>query len=426
MEYIERILGLLIDVIQVVAIINAAWGCKLCITKKKMAVFLTASVVMFAVTEIFYNRNLYENTGLLLCIFFAYLCVGKRKRLLWLGVFIIYAAGSCVDSIAYSIVSKIELCRLTNANIWANLTGCMTVVCITQIYSKFSRRKLDDGANKGIVLLSSCTLMLGMLVAVFPMLMGDEQLRNSKFAIIFSLYVSMLLVGSIILIYYSIANEEYKIREQLGQEKQQLLNNYYNDILKNNMEIRRFRHEYKNHIRSIKILLQEQKYEQLSKYVEDMGELGNGTSKYVDVGNEFVSAILNDYQEKTKKQGIEMTISGVVPDGAKVADIDWSIILSNCMNNAMEAVLQINEGEKKIHVGFSETKNKLVITVCNSVVNIPVIKDGEIKTTKSDKLSHGLGIKNIRESIEKYRGSLSYEADERKRTFTATIILNVK
>lgn len=425
MEHVEWLLLIIIDWIQVVSIMNAIWDCKINITRRKMTIYMAVSVLVVILAVIFYQRDFYENTGLILCIFFAYLCVNKRKKMLWLGVILIYAVASCVDILVYGFVQQIELFQNTSPVAWGNSLGCVVVVAITQLYAKISHRKLDENANKAIILLSGCTLMIGSLVAAFPIIINEELLEGGFYIILFSLYVLMLMIGSILLVYFSIVNESYKLQELIGQEKQQLLNRYYNDVLKNNLQIRQFRHDYKNHIRSIKFFAKEQKYEQLLNYIEDMDEWKDYDSKCIDVGHEFVSAILSDYVAKCKEQGIGIEVSGIVMCQCGVADIDWSIILYNCINNAMEAVAKLDAGEKKIRIVFSEMKNKQLLTIENPILKIPVIKDGEIKTTKANSISHGLGMKNVKQSISKYRGSLSYKVNKDTMTIVTEVILRV-
>ena len=266
-------------------------------------------------------------------------------------------------------------------------------------------------------------LFLGVLTAMFPILIADNNLRNSKFSLIFSMFSLTVIAAGILLIYFSMLNDEYQLQKEISREKEQLLHNYYNDILRNNIEIRKFRHDYKNHIRSIKYLIQMEKYEELTKYINDMDTIFWTYSKNIKVGNDFVGAILNDYIEKMKEIGIKMEVSGMIPEVSNISEIDWSIILSNCISNALEAALKVDETERVISIRFSTLNNKLLIEICNPIHKVPEILNGEMKTTKPDHMLHGFGIKNVKSSIEKYYGNLSYEIAENKKVIITRIIL---
>ena len=424
MGNIERILYVIIDLIQVIVIMNAIWSVKWSITKWRLNVYLIIAVMAIFIATLLQNEALDYNLGLLLSILFSYFFVQKSWKSLWLWVLLMFMTGSFVDAFVTEVVREMGLFRNGNQELFGNIMGCFVVMCLAKIYEKIVHKKLDQSANRAVMMLGSCILMTGMLVAAFPVVGGEFRTFGSK--MLFSLYVIFQTAGGVLLVYYAVINREYKLREMVEKEKQQLLNEYYNDIVKNNLEIRQFRHEYKNHMRGIKILVKEQKYNQLIQYIDDMDEFKNYDLNYIDVGHEFVSAILSDYKLRLKEQGMSLEIAGVIPAEARVADVDWSIILSNGINNALEAVASVEEQKKKIIVKFSEMKNKLVITITNPVAEIPTIKDGEIKTSKADKLSHGFGIKNMKQCISKYHGSLSYKVDENEMTISANIVLVIK
>ncbi len=423
MEHVEWLILIMIDWIQVIAVINAISDCRINITKKKILCYMIFSALFIALVVIFDQEVLGMNTGIILCLFFTYLCVDKQKNTLWIGVILIYLVVSCVDLLVYAVVSRIEVLQTSDLQILGSSLGGVIVVGLAQLYAKNMQRKLDENANKAVKMLAGCMLMIGSLVAAFPIVNGD--LLGKKYVVLFSVYVLILTMGSILLVYYSIENESYKLQELIGQEKQQLLNQYYNQVLDNNLHIRQFRHDYKNHIRCMRYYVKERKYEQLADYIEALDECNDDHYKCIDVGHEFVNAILSDCVKKSKEQGITIEISGIIMGRCEVADIDWSIILYNCINNAIETVEKLKDQEKKIKITFSQMKNKLILMIENSIIKLPVIKDGEIKTTKADNISHGLGIKNVKQSIRKYRGDLSYKINKEEMIIVTEVILRV-
>lgn len=336
---------------------------------------------------------------------------------------LVYMAVSSIDAIAYHLISQIAIYQTDSLELWGSIAGTISIVAASLFYKRLIHRKLHIETRKGILILSGSMLFLGILTAMFPILIADNNLRNSKFSLIFSMFSMTVIAACVLLIYFSMLNDEYRLQEEISREKEQLLHNYYNDILRNNIEIRKFRHDYKNHMRSIKYFIQMEKYQELTKYIDDMDTIFWAYSDNVQVGNDFVSAVLNDYIEKMKEIGIKMEVSGMVPEISKISEIDWSIILSNCISNALEAALKVEEVERIIRIQFSTLNNKLLIEVCNPIDKVPEILDGEMKTTKPDYMSHGFGIKNIKSSIEKYYGNLSYEIAENKKIIITRIIL---
>ena len=57
--------------------------------------------------------------------------------------------------------------------------------------------------------------------------------------------------------------------------------------------------------------------------------------------------------------------------------------------------------------------NQIILSVKNSIADMPVRIDGELVSTKKDQEeSHGIGLKNITEVIEKYNGKHVIDFDE--------------
>lgn len=104
----------------------------------------------------------------------------------------------------------------------------------------------------------------------------------------------------------------------------------------------------------------------------------------------------------------------------KIKDEDVVTILSNLLNNAIEAC----EGCKKdkiVKLKFVK-EDKIIISVKNTFNHVIRYENGEIKTTKiSDAEDHGMGIENIIRVIEKYNGS--YIIDDSKKEFYFSIVI---
>ena len=352
----------------------------------------------------------------------------RKKRLLRnklskiFRLILIYMAIIVINIVIYLSLYNIGGLVTDKLELFSSMIGTILVIIIIQLYKIYENKKLGINVNKGILFILCFALFLDLFISIYPITISDSKNTNYKFIICVSFNL-LILWGIILLLYYININSEYQRQVQLEKEKGKLLENYYNSIIKNDLEIKKFIHDYKNHIRSLKYLIREHKYEKLNKYISDMDNLSPFGLQNVDVGDEFVSAVLSEYVSKSKKNEIEMTVSGTIPETLNIADIDWSVILSNCIDNAFEAALKVKEEKREIQIRFSSINNRLVIEICNSIVTVPVIKEGQIQTTKQDIKSHGFGINNVRKCIEKYHGNISYEISENKKKIIVKIVL---
>ena len=209
------------------------------------------------------------------------------------------------------------------------------------------------------------------------------------------------------------------LRAQLGLQEASItrLETLYN-------RTRSFRHDIKNHILLLNMMAEQEKYGDLRAYLQELSGVID-ESDYVRIsGVSAVDAILNE--KMYEAQAVDITTSFDVAglDRSSAAPIDLCIILSNALDNAIEANLRIEDKTKrfikvKLHGGESFT----VISVSNPTDRPPARDhEGRIVTSKPNAESHGFGLRSIENTAEKYRGEML--AKEEDGVFTLVVRLN--
>lgn len=188
---------------------------------------------------------------------------------------------------------------------------------------------------------------------------------------------------------------------------------HYEQLEKMNIEIRRFKHDYINHVKCMDSMLASKEYDDLSKYFHKISESFPNTSYLFETGNYIADAILTEKQVNSP-DNIFIEFDGVIPK--KIDNTDLCVILSNALDNAVEAC-RLCGGDKIINVYSGFKHGYFVFKIKNPTVNTNA--NGKITTTKSDKINHGFGLANIKRTVKKYEGyvSTSYEDN----TFTLNI-----
>lgn len=92
--------------------------------------------------------------------------------------------------------------------------------------------------------------------------------------------------------------------------------------------------------------------------------------------------------------------------------MDLSALFGNALDNAIESVSKIQDPEKRlIHVSVVRQKNFLRIRVENCYEGDIHFRHGVPVTTK-DESYHGFGLKSMKQTVEKYNGSLTIHAKD--------------
>lgn len=198
----------------------------------------------------------------------------------------------------------------------------------------------------------------------------------------------------------------------------------YNMLSESYEQSRIFRHDVKEHINNLKILMKEDNQAAMN-CIQSLENVYTDTVfiKYTD--NKILNVLLIQKEKECHERGIMMHIQSTNPSIDFVDGIDIVAIFSNLINNAMEACMESEERE--IFVDLC-TVNEIftVVKVENSADREPVVDSGILKTSKQDKANHGIGIKSIKNSLKKYNGGMSWGYDNLNKIFRTTVMINTK
>ena len=176
--------------------------------------------------------------------------------------------------------------------------------------------------------------------------------------------------------------------------------------------IRKVRHEMKNHMANIKGLAGAGEYGEIEDYVRRMDETMQELEyKYV-TGNAVTDVIINDKCRRAEKAGIRFDAD--FRYGGEIPVFDMGIILNNLLDNAIEACEKLETGKGFIRLSLKRKKQFLILYVENSFDGaVPVSKGSPLPpTTKQSILpgiitEHGIGLENVRDIAERYFGGVN-------------------
>ncbi len=208
----------------------------------------------------------------------------------------------------------------------------------------------------------------------------------------------------------SVKSSEKNFYSRISRVNENYLNaqeKYYVTKQKSETEIRRVKHDIKNHMLCISELSRKGKYKELEEYVSELSQRLAEAEERVNTHNDIANAIINDKMTAADSKSVEISVSGEL-ENANMQPIDICTILSNLLDNAIEAAQKISEGKRKIEVSFKQSAHFMFITVSNPTTG-PVDTD---VTTKSDTKNHGFGISNVRNAVQKYSGEVNFNCEK--------------
>lgn len=196
----------------------------------------------------------------------------------------------------------------------------------------------------------------------------------------------------------------------------------YNSLRKNYDIQRKRTHEYKNQIMCIDSLLKKKNYNKLEEYINSIFDKLDGQLDMVDTNNEVVNAVINAKYYEALQNDVLFILKINDLSHIKVSDEDIVTILSNLLDNAIEAAGQCEIDKRTVGIKLLYEDDVLSIAVSNSYKTEPeIMEDGYMRTIKDDKEQHGLGIRNVVATLEKYNAE--YIIDYKNGEFVFSIII---
>ena len=239
-------------------------------------------------------------------------------------------------------------------------------------------------------------------------------------AIVILLYLGILFLG----VYYDgfIAGGiaalifvllEYLLQRIMKREEDKTII-YQNKLMKQQMDeieniymtMRGWRHDYHNHLQSLKGYLSLNKVDQMKNYLNELETDLDSIDTLYHSGNLQLDSILNAKLAIAEKGQIRIHCDASIPPQLHVSDLDLCVILGNLLDNAIESCRKIeNPDGRFIRVYIGILKKQLYISITNATSETVKQRTDHYFTTKRG--DHGHGLKRVDQVVKKYDGYLN-------------------
>lgn len=177
-------------------------------------------------------------------------------------------------------------------------------------------------------------------------------------------------------------------------------------------------HDYRSHLNTLRVLLQNHEYEQAEVYLNSVSKQQTERLFLVNTHHSILDALFNTKASEAIQEGIEIDFRVNDLSMLPFEAADMVVLLSNLLDNAIEANRSYC-GSKKIHV-TALWKKSFLFSIRNT--SNPVrIENNTIQTTKPDPQLHGFGLSNVKLILEKYNGDFTMDYEDNWFQFTGEI-----
>ncbi len=220
-----------------------------------------------------------------------------------------------------------------------------------------------------------------------------------------------MLVGLILFLRYLVYG---LVDKRTLRYQSDLLEKHCEEVQNMYRQTRGWRHDYHNHIQTMKAYLSMGKTEELEEYLNKLDADLSTVDTVIKTGNVMVDAVLNSKISVAASKGIAVEAKAIVPKDldTSITEVDVCLIVGNLIDNAIEACMKIEqESERFIRVYMDILKGQFYIYIMNAIGENPKKAGGSYISTKNQE-HHGFGLMRIDKVVDKYHGYLERQHEE--------------
>ena len=305
--------------------------------------------------------------------------------------------------------------------VFVSITSKLLFFAVCRFIKIFSIK--DKTVNRWSALLFAVPIssMLCMLI-IFNQ---SEKLQLGFAENILNGIVSVMLLSSNLLVFYvyerALKNEQELSEMRLSEQRRELDYEYYRMLEENKKETRVVIHDIKHHLNLIRCMALESNDKAIARYIDSFQQASYFGKPELHSGNKIADAVISQKRLICQKKGICFVFEHNNTDLSFVSDFDLCAIVSNALDNAIEAAEKSKD--KFIRVSFYPSENNCFcfLEFVNSCDERPLCNRNGFISSKKGRY-HGIGMHSIRHTAEKYCGEVLAQYTEDKK-FRTTVML---
>ena len=347
--------------------------------------FLNATLLNFAAT----TMPNYSKIVIVLALFFS------LHRLLYTsnGIFslyisiIFYATICCVDNCWYTLLLLISEAQgnivFGNSFFQSSLLHSVIIaVCFLQ--AKARNGKLSQATNfRWYTIPAVLSLASVLLIFFFGSCFQQGQISIQPLCVC-ATFITVMQIAALLLISWMEQNANFR-EEAYAQQ-------------------RKLTHDFRAHLSTLDGMLMQQNIDinKIQTYIHSLQSKQNERILLVNTHHAALDALLNQKAlvAKNRKIDIQFSVNDLSP--IKIDMVDLTVVISNTLDNAIEACEKLPETDRQIYVQALLEEDELFYAIRNKSLPVNMIANQLPASTKENPSFHGYGLQNVHTTLEKY------------------------
>ncbi len=168
-------------------------------------------------------------------------------------------------------------------------------------------------------------------------------------------------------------------------------------------------HDLRHHMRILRELADQENWPRLTHYLAEFEPHMRERDITLWSDHPIADAVLNHYAAAARRLNVAFDVRFAVPPTLPIPNAELCILLSNLLENAIEAITRQSGGTRRLYLRGDVHDNQLRLVLDNTYTGELRQKNGIWLSTKHT--GAGLGISSVTSIVEKYGGLTDFSAD---------------
>lgn len=320
---------------------------------------------------------------------------------------IYYATVCCIDNLCFTALNSIE--NVPNTVPIRDDKGVTLVIHFLFIAVCYLQRRLRQISTEGVTNWKWYTVpALFSFLNVFLIYFYGNCFQSGEIMIqplfVCAGFITLIQVAALFLVSWMEQDAHFREKALSLQTKAQAQQESIEALSAAYAQQRKLTHDFRAHLDTLASLLA-RNHEDISaarKYVHDLQTEQTNRILLVNTHHSALDALLNQKALVARNRNID--IQFVVNDlsGIRINMVDLTILMSNTLDNAIEASEKLPVQERQIHVQVLLEDDILFYAVRNRSLPLGISRYHLPTTTKGNPSIHGYGLQNVQTTLKKY------------------------
>ena len=294
---------------------------------------------------------------------------------------------------------------------------CIVFLSLSKTYPRFRSLRRESAIILSMILLFSNIISVYLIYLIL-----SWSALISQFAVVLSwLFIAISVSAAIITVLSINGLQKERIEHDMMIKMNESISSTYEAVIAKNEELKKQAHDFAHHLAAIRRMDKPL----ADSYIDELLGTKKSSEKSISSGDPYIDAVINGKMAALTDKDIEFSFQVMVPTKLPFPASDICSIVSNQLDNAIEACEKIPETAAR-WIEYTVDRNSSFITlICkNSILSNSIDSKSSLSTTKPLSSSHGYGLRNIQTCAEKNHGILINEI--KPTSFSSKVILETE